>query len=318
MKHILIIGAGSVGLSMGASLRSQGMEITFLAGEHTKKAIDDNGIKRTGLFGEIAVAAGDVAAVSSLSELAGRSIDDALVCTKTTANETVAAALSGCRGCLSENAKIVILQNGWGNDEPFRRYFSEDQIYQARVITGFVRTAPNVSSITVHTAPILFGSLYGKDTVCMEPLARAINASGIPAETTGQLSEALWAKMLYNTTLNPLGAILHVPYGKLADTASSRQIMNRLIDETFLVMRHCGYRSFWETPDAYREEFYGKLVPDTRAHRSSTLQDIEKKQKTEIETLNGCIVRLARQHGLSVPTHRMLCELIAALEDNYV
>ncbi|MCD7982456.1 MAG: 2-dehydropantoate 2-reductase [Clostridiales bacterium] len=317
MIQVLIIGAGSIGIALGASLHSQGMRITYLAREHTKKAIDLNGIKRTGLFGEITAAAGEITAVSSLSELPAHSVGYALVCTKTTANDAVAATLSEHRGCLSENAKIVILQNGWGNDQPFLPYFSEDQIYQARVITGFARTAPNISNITVHTAPILFGSLYGKDTACMEPLARAIAASGIPSETTTQLSEALWAKMLYNTTLNPLGAILHVPYGKLADVPASRQIMNRLINETFLVMEHCGYRSFWDTPDEYRAEFYGRLIPDTRAHRSSTLQDIEKKQKTEIETLNGCIVRLATQHGLDVPTHRMICELITALEGNY-
>ncbi|MCD7920999.1 MAG: 2-dehydropantoate 2-reductase [Clostridiales bacterium] len=317
MHHILIIGAGSIGISLGASLHSQDMKITFLARKNTKKAIETDGIKRTGLFGEIAVAARKINAVASLSELAAHSVDYALVCTKTTANEDIAFMVSENRKCLSETSKIVILQNGWGNDRPFLRYFSENQIYQARVITGFTRTAPNISHITVHTAPILFGSLYGKDTSCMEPLADAISASGIPSETTTQLSEALWAKMLYNTTLNPLGAILHVPYGKLADTQTARQIMNRLIDETFLVMQQCGYRSFWNTPDEYREEFYGKLVPDTRAHRSSTLQDIEKKQKTEIDTLNGCIVRLAAQYGLNVPTHQMICELITALEDNY-
>ncbi|MCD8149742.1 MAG: 2-dehydropantoate 2-reductase [Clostridiales bacterium] len=317
MTHALIIGAGAIGISLGASLHSQGIEITFLARENTQKAIQEGGIRRTGLFGEIDVPAGEITAIADLSELAGRAIDYALVCTKTLSNADVAAMLAAHREILSENGKIVILQNGWGNDTPFRAYFSEDQIYQARVITGFARTAPNVSNITVHTAPILFGSLYGRNTDCMEPLARAIAASGIPSETTAVLSEALWAKMLYNTTLNPLGAILQVPYGKLTESDASRTIMNRLIDETFLVMEHCGYRSFWDTPDDYRAEFYGKLVPDTYAHRSSTLQDIEKKQKTEIDTLNGCIVRLAKEHDLSVPTHQMICELIRSLEDNY-
>jgi len=317
MTQTLIIGAGSIGISLGASLHSQDMNVTFLAREQTKKAINEQGIRRTGLFGEISVPAGEVTAIADLSGLAGRAIDYALICTKTLSNADVAAMLAAHREILSENGKIVILQNGWGNDTPFRSYFSEDRIYQARVITGFARTAPNVSNITVHTAPILFGSLYGRNTDCMEPLARAIDASGIPSETTSVLSEALWAKMLYNTTLNPLGAILRVPYGKLAESDSSRAIMDRLIDETFLVMEHCGYRSFWETPDAYRAEFYGKLIPDTYAHRSSTLQDIEKKQKTEIDTLNGCIVHLAREHDLKVPTHQMICELIAALEENY-
>ena len=317
MTHIVIAGTGSIGIAIGASLSAQGMEVAFLARPETKKAIETGGVKRIGLFGEIEIPAKEIRAVSNLSELEENSVDYVLVCTKTLANESVARELNAGRSALRENARIVILQNGWGNDLPFLDYFAKDQIYQARVITGFARTAPNVSNITVHTAPILFGSLYGADTDCMEPLAAAIRASGIPSETTTQLSEALWAKMLYNATLNPLGAILHVPYGKLADSAYSRRIMDRLIDETFAVMRACGYVTFWDTADDYRKDFYGKLVPDTYAHRSSTLQDIEKKQKTEIQTLNGCIVRLAEEHGVDVPTHRMICELILALEDQF-
>lgn len=317
MYHILIAGAGSIGIAIGASLCSQKMDVTFFARPETRHAIEAGGIKRTGLFGDIKVPPGKIRAISSLHELADNSINYVLVCTKTLANEDISQMLADNKTILKSDAKIVILQNGWGNDIPYLRYFAKKQIYQARVITGFARIAPNISNITVHTAPILFGSLYGCETICMEPLADAISASGIPSETTLELSEALWAKMLYNTTLNPLGAILNVPYGKLADSGYAKAIMDRLIDETFLVMQACGYYTFWKSPEAYREVFYGKLVPDTYAHRSSTLQDIEKKQKTEIHTLNGCIVRLAREHNLSVPTHQMICELILAMEEQF-
>ncbi|MCD8332907.1 MAG: 2-dehydropantoate 2-reductase [Clostridiales bacterium] len=317
MIHTLIIGAGAIGIAMGASLYSQGMEVTFFARENTGKAIREGGVRRTGLFGEIAVPAGEIAVIEDLADLADYSIDYVLVCTKTLANADVAAKLADQREKRKVDGKIVIMQNGWGNDVPFRAYFSEEEIYQARVITGFSRTAPNVSNITVHTAPILLGSLYGKNTDCMEPLAHAVAASGIPCETTAVLSEALWAKMLYNTTLNPLGAILRVPYGKLAESDDSRAIMDRLIDETFAVMKCHGYHTFWETPEDYKSEFYNKLIPDTSAHRSSMLQDMEKKQKTEIDTLNGCIDCLADQYNLEVPTHRMICELIRALEYTY-
>lgn len=317
MYHILIAGAGSIGIAIGASLYSQGMTVTFLAREGTKQEIESGGVKRTGLFGDIDIPAGKVHTVSSLQELQEKSIDYVLVSTKTLVNDKISRTLNKNRHIMTSNAKIVLLQNGWSNDIPYLRYFSKNQIYQARIITGFMRTAPNISNITVHTAPILFGSLYGCPVSDIEPLAAAVNASGIPSETSQELSEALWAKMLYNTTLNPLGAILNVPYGKLADSVYARRIMDRLINETFSVMQASGYHTFWETPDAYREIFYGKLIPDTYAHRSSTLQDIEKKQKTEIHTLNGCIVRLAGEHGLKVPTHQMICELILSMEEQF-
>lgn len=317
MKQVLIIGAGAIGIALGASLYEQNMDVVFQANSNTKKAIEEGGIKRTGLFGDISVPAGKVAAYGDLQEIPAGTIDCVLVCTKTLANETVAQQLAKHKEILTTDGKIVILQNGWGNDTPFLEHFPVEQIYQARVITGFARTAPNISNITVHTAPILLGSLHGCDVACMEPLAKAISDSGIPSETTEQLAEALWAKMLYNTTLNPLGAILHLPYGKLADCSYSKAIMDRLIQETFAVMDACGYHTFWENAEAYQKDFYGKLIPDTYEHRSSTLQDIEKKQQTEIHTLNGCIVSLAEKHGIQVPTHRMICEMILTLEANF-
>ncbi|MGN1031290.1 MAG: ketopantoate reductase family protein, partial [Butyricicoccaceae bacterium] len=186
----------------------------------------------------------------------------------------------------------------------------------ARIITGFQRSAPNVSNITVHTAPILFGSLYGYDNSGLAPIAQSLSDSGIPSELSDQIGEALWAKLLYNTTLNPLGAILRVPYGVLAACPSSHAIMDGLIEESFAVMHAAGYRTFWETPEQYREAFYGKLVPDTKDHRASTLQDIEKGCPTEIRTLNGCIVDMADKLGIDVPQHRMIVRLIGAIEEN--
>ena len=82
-------------------------------------------------------------------------------------------------------------------------------------------------------------------------------------------------------------------------------------------MKAAGYSTNWETAEEYMKVFYEKLIPDTYNHRASTLQDIEKKQKTEIDTLNGCIVRLAKEHGVPVPTHEMIVRLIHSIEDNY-
>lgn len=121
--------------------------------------------------------------------------------------------------------------------------------------------------------------------------------------------------MLYNTTLNPLGAILDMSYGELAATEHIVDIMNDLIKETFAVIDAAGYKTFWKTPKEYMDVFYGKLVPDTVAHRASTLQDIEKRQKTEIDTLNGCVQKLGRKYGVKTPTHDMIVEMIKGIED---
>ena len=123
---------------------------------------------------------------------------------------------------------------------------------------------------------------------------------------TENVGKALWAKMLYNCTLNPLGAIVGVHYGALMENPHSRAIMDETMDEIFSVMTAAGYSTYWPDAESYRKEFYAKLLPDTYNHNSSTLQDIRAKRPTEIDTLTGRILDLAKEHGIAVPVNTCL------------
>lgn len=310
----LIIGSGAVGCAVAIASANAGMDTAVVARGATAGYIREHGLRRTGIFGEMVISPERITVFEDYDQIDG-GYDFVVVAVKTMANESVAAELAGHRDILGETGRIVLFQNGWGNDEPYLVHFPASQVFNARVITGFERTSPGVTNITVHTAPILLGSLHGEDREVLEPLARAISDSGIPSETSDELIQALWAKMLYNTTLNPLGAILNMSYGELADSEHLVGIMNKLIEETFRVMKAAGYTTFWKGPEEYQDVFYGKLVPDTYAHRASTLQDIEKRQKTEIDTLNGCVQRIGREYGVLTPTHDMIVEMIRGIED---
>ncbi len=314
MMKLLLIGTGAVGCAVAIAAANAGMETTLLARSGTAGYLRTHGLKRTGIFGELAVAPERITVCEDYADVAPGQ-DYVAIAVKTMANAAVAAELAAHREILGGTGRIVIFQNGWGNDEAYLAHFPASQVFNARVITGFARSAPGVTNVTVHTAPILLGSLHGESTLALEPLARAISESGIPSETSAELEQALWAKMLYNTTLNPLGAILNMSYGQLAGSAHLVGIMNRLIGETFAVMDAAGYRTFWQDAKAYQDVFYGKLVPDTFAHRSSTLQDIENRRRTEIDTLNGCILRLGERYGVPTPTHSMIVEMIRGIED---
>ena len=304
-----------MGVAIAASLASEEMEVAVLSASRTADAIEKNGVKRCGIFSEITIPSGAVKVYRTYEEIK-TGFNYVIISSKTMANAEIAAKLAANRDIIADNGKIVIFQNGWGNNDEYLKYFDKSEIYNARIITGFQRVTPENSKVTVHTAPILLGSLYGADNEVMAPLANAINLSGIPSEVSADIGKALWAKMLFNTTLNPLGAILNVSYGELSESEHARMLMDSLIEETYAVLAAEKYVTFWKTADEYKEVFYGKLVPDTYKHRSSTLQDIEKKQKTEIDTLNGCIIRLAEKNGIDVPTHNMIYKLIKSIEEN--
>ncbi|MCD8086438.1 MAG: 2-dehydropantoate 2-reductase [Clostridiales bacterium] len=313
--HCLIVGAGAIGVAVGATLFQAGCTVSFYARGATKEAIAAGGVRRTGLFGPAEVPPDALTVADDYGAFPPDSFDYVLISVKAMANPAVAAALAAHREILKPEGRLVLMQNGWGNDGAYLDYFSKEQVCSARVITGFQRTAPNVSNVTVHTAPILLGSLYGLDVSPLEPLARCIDAGGIPCQVTDDVTAALWAKMLYNCALNPLGAVLGVHYGALGESAHTVAIMNDLIDEVFAVMTAAGYVTYWATPEDYRKEFYGKLLPDTYHHNSSTLQDLRRHQPTEIDALTGKILELAEAHRIPVPANTMLYRQVKAIEE---
>ncbi len=315
--NILIIGSGSVGIGIGCSLLSQNADISFLASEKTASKMKKNGIKRTGLFTNYSFSPSEFSVYETYSQIPKESFDYVIVASKTTANKDISKRLDENRDILKDNFTIIICQNGFGNDETYLKYFKASQVYCARIITGFTRPERNISEVTVYTEPILLGSLQGEDIRHLQPIADKITASGINCELTDELDKYLWAKMLYNCTLNPLGAILDVNYGKLTENEYSKDIMDNIIEEIFNVIDATPYTTLWDTADDYKNIFYSKLVPDTYNHYSSTHQDIKRKIKTEIDTLNGKVIELGEKYDVDVSTNRLIYKLIKAIESDF-
>ena len=315
--NILIIGSGSVGIEIGCSLLSQNADISFLASEKTASKMKKNGIKRTGLFTNYSFSPSEFSVYETYSQIPKESFDYVIVASKTTANKDISKRLNENRDILKDNFTIIICQNGFGNDEAYLKYFKASQVYCARIITGFTRPERNISEVTVYTEPILLGSLQGEDIRHLQPIADKITASGINCELTDELDKYLWAKMLYNCTLNPLGAILDVNYGKLTENEYSKDIMDNIIEEIFNVIDATPYTTLWDTADDYKNIFYSKLVPDTYNHYSSTHQDIKRKIKTEIDTLNGKVIELGEKYDVDVSTNRLIYKLIKAIESDF-
>lgn len=315
--NILVIGSGAVGIGIGSSLLSQGVNISFLASKNTARKMKEDGIKRTGLFTNYTFNPQEFNVYESYEEIPKKTFDYVLITSKTTSNDDISKKLNENRDILKDDFTILIIQNGFGNDQLFLRYFKTTEIYCARIITGFTRPERNISEVTVYTEPILLGSLQGENIEHLKTIADKITASGIKCELSYELDKYLWAKMLYNCSLNALGAILDVTYGKLTENEYTKEIMNNIIDEIFDVIAASPYETLWNTPDEYRKIFYTKLVPDTYNHYSSTHQDIKRKIETEIDTLNGKVIELGEKYGVDVSTNKLIYNLIKAIESDF-
>ena len=312
--RVLIYGGGAVGLGLASCLLKSGISVDIISRVDTVLALRKDGLGRAGIFGDYHAGPSEFGSFSSPDELTKETYDYILVCTKSFDSFRAAEDLSGRKSLLGEKTKIVLFQNGWSNADTFTSFFDKEIIYSARVITGFHRYRPSEVTITVHADAIHIGSLFGGDLSKVEELSRSINNGGIPCKTTADIEKDLWAKMLYNCALNPLGAVLDVPYGRLAERQNSRFIMDGIVREVFEVMTKAGFRTHWETAADFLDVFYGKLVPDTAGHKSSTLQDIAAKKPTEIDALNGAVIKLAEKFAIPVPYNSIVYNIIKFIE----
>jgi len=310
----LIYGCGAVGLGIASCLLKSKDQVDIIARENTVLALREHGLVRTGIWGDYSTGPTAFSSYTSLSEIEIKIYDYILVCTKSFDSSNAAKDLSQYDSLFGEKTKIVLFQNGWGNAEIFLTFFDKEKIYNARVITGFRRSKANEVTITVHADSIHIGSLFSNDFACIQSLCQSIDKGGIPCEATNNIEKDLWAKMLYNCALNPLGAILDVPYGVLAEKGSARTIMKGIVEEVFDVMKAAGYETHWQSPKDFLEVFYEKLVPDTAEHKSSTLQDILAKKRTEIDALNGAVIRLAEKYGVRVPYNSVVYNIVKFIE----
>jgi 2-dehydropantoate 2-reductase len=310
----LIYGGGAVGLGIASCLLKAGQEVLICAREEAASILRREGLIRTGMFGKVSIKGADFEAVSSLDEVSNKKFDYILVCTKSFDSEPAAKDIHANRDLLKDGGCIVLFQNGWGNAEVFTRLFPRETIYNARVITGFVRPRLNRVDITVHADAIHVGSLYTMDTRKLIPLCEAIAQGDIPCTAVSEIEKDLWAKMLFNCPLNALGAIFGVPYGTLGQNAETKRIMEMIIREVFLMMEAGEYSTYWHEPEEYITLFYKELIPRTAEHHASTLQDLRAGKRTEIDALNGAIVELGKKYGIAVPANAIVYHMIKFME----
>ncbi len=216
---------------------------------------------------------------------------------------------------LAEDSLVVSLQNGLGNVETISAVVGPHRAVGGRLIFGIEIPQPGVAQITVYADKVMLGSPTHQVALSrLEAVAEAFTRAGIPTEATEAIDQFIWGKVLYNCALNPLSALLEVNYGELLEHQETRRIMTGVIEEIYAVAAARGVSLPWKGPAQYREVLFGQLIPDTYAHHASMLQDVTRGKRTEIDALNGAIVRLGLEAGVPVPANQMLTDLVKVKE----
>ncbi len=308
--RILVMGAGAIGSVAGGFMAKAGHDVTLIGRENHMRAIAKNGLHITGIWGEH-----HVTGLRAASTLAGHRPGDFDLILVTVKSFDTQKAVSDIAPLVDENTLVCAYQNGLGNAEIIAEAVGWHRTVGARAIFGVVVNEPGVVEVTVIANPTALG-VYTQNAPegRVRAIVAAMDAAGLPTVYSGKIATVLWGKVAYNCALNPMSALLDVPYGALLDTEHTREMMREIIAELYAVGNAMGVALEPATPEEYIDLLFNHLIPPTAAHYASMRADFLNRHRTEIDALNGAICRYASELNIPCPVNATLTRLVHARE----
>ena len=319
--HVAVVGAGAVGCYYGAMLARAGVAVTLVGRPAHVEAMRRLGLRLSSAAFDEVIA---VQASTDIAAAAGAEL--VLVCVKSTDTEATAAALAPH---LRPGACVLSLQNGVDNAARLAaalraagapRAVWPTVVYVASEMAGPGHVRHNgrgelVLGAAEAAAAAGAGPGAAHDPVLGgrpdDPMAvvALFARAGVPAEVSGNVAGALWSKLILNCAYNALSALSRTPYGPLVRAPGVPQVMDDVVRECLAVAQAAGVTVPGDPFEAV--ERIARTMP---AQFSSTAQDMMRGRPSEIDHLNGFVVRTGERLGVPVPVNRTLHALVRLVE----
>ncbi|HNZ19264.1 MAG TPA: 2-dehydropantoate 2-reductase [Candidatus Hydrogenedentes bacterium] len=308
--RVLVMGAGALGSAIGGFLAKAGHTVALAGRPAHMEAIARQGLRITGIWGDHCVR--NLTVATGVEAFQPGDFDLILITVKSYDTRSAAAAIAPL---VDANTLVCSYQNGLGNAEIIAETVGWHRTVGARAIYGVWLPEPGTAEVTVIANPTALG-VYSPDAPAgrVRAIAQAMNDAGVPTVYTDTIATVLWGKVAYNCALNPLSALLDVPYGALLDTGHTRAIMRDVVHELYAAGQAMGVRLEPGSPEAYVTLLFEELIPPTAKHYASMREDFRLKRRTEIDALNGAICRYAEARGVPCPANTLLTRLVHARE----
>ena len=306
-KRVAVMGAGAVGSYFGGMLARAGVPVTMIARGAYVEAV-----RRNKLFLDTVTFQERVAVDVSTDPSAVRDAHVVLFCVKGQDNEEAARAMAPH---LAAGTIVVSLQNGVDNVERIRAAAGID----ALPAVVYVAAAMPEPGHLKHSGrgDLVVGEFAGRTAGAeiqpprTEQIAALFAPANVPCKISADIQGDMWLKFFTNCGANAVSAIAQATYGEVAQYGPSRDLIGRVVEECIAVARAAGVR----TPGpGFMEKWLANLGKLNDAF-SSTAQDLARGKRTEIESLNGYIVRRGAELGVATPNNFALYALVKLLED---
>ena len=312
-----VVGTGAVGGYFGGILAREGHSVCFIARPRQLEAILNTGLSIRGANWETRLKPPQIEVSSDPSSLAD--CDGILLCVKSTDTETASLQI---RDHFAPQAWVMSLQNGV--DNPLRA----QQVLHRPVIPAVVYVA------TAMPEPGLIEHFGRGDLVIGPPVADGTNPpqshedchallssirdrfceSAIPVAISDRVQEALWSKLLVNCAYNAISALAQLDYGSMSRHGPTQKTMLAVVEEVVKVSEAAGIGLDREASIMACE----KIAQAMPKQLSSTAQDLARKKRTEIDHLNGFIVREGERLSVPTPVNQSLYALVKLIEQSYL
>ena len=297
---IAVIGAGAVGGYFGGLFARADAPVVFIGRQSFVDAV-----KQNGLFLDTVQFQERVKVEASTDLSAARGAEIILFCVKTTDTAETAHELARV---VASNAVIVSMQNGVDNAEQIEAASGLRALPAAVYVAASVPTAGTVKHVGRGDI------VLGPQNEITDRVANLFIRGNVPCRISENLAGELWTKLLWNCALNAMSALGKVTYGEIIASADAKQLLEGTVYEVLAVARAAGIQPpGLEDPKVALAGAY-KIAEQMSAMRSSTAQDMMRGKKTEIDSLNGFIVRRAKELNVPVPVNHALFTLVKLTE----
>ncbi|MDW8800289.1 2-dehydropantoate 2-reductase [Clostridium sp. A1-XYC3] len=299
---IAIIGAGAMGSLYGGYLSKVAKEVYLVDiwQEHIE-AINKSGLKIEEADKDIVVHPKAVTTAETVGH-----VDLAIIFVKSI---MTGMALEKNSALLGPDTMVLSLQNGYGNIDQICKYVKIDNVIAGTTAHGATMLAP---AHIKHggTGETHIGLVVKKEDKRIHNIAKLLREAGFSTIISDNVMELIWSKLIINVGINALTAIFKVENGKLLKFEETKDLMTMAVKEAVKVAKASGI--------IFDEEAMIKKVMEvtynTSENKSSMLQDILNKRKTEIDTINGAIVKEGEKYLISTPVNLVLTNMIKSLE----
>lgn len=296
---VAVIGAGAMGMLFGGRLARAGHDVILVDVDADRvAAIEEHGVKENG------------AAVNCHAFLPGTAPSGMaeLMIVFTKATHTVSAIRQNA-ALIRDGGVVLTLQNGLGNGDAIAAEVGADRVLVG--ITNWPADLKGHGEIHVGgTGMVKLWSFDGEDRPVINAVVAALEGAGLNATAEPSVDSAIWAKVIFNATLNGIAALTGLTVGEIGDIQPTQRLAMRLVSEGIATARGSGVAI---DEDEVRSSVSFALTHH-RDHKPSMLQDIQAGRQTEVDAIQGALVDAAHRHGVEVPALETCVALLKGVD----